>query len=179
MEEIPMMQFGNLKCKPIPVNQVIDGRDFDGQHAAIHGILFYGEGCETDEFLLLPKDGTFDGVGPIPMPTKLDRSRCLLIEERNLDAKLGGSSVAGLYRFKNDAIVIGEIRRQPLSSHPVRIGDLWLILMQDWLDMGFGAGSAHHELRVISFPQRRLPVLPWNGMKANGSCVIQIQPSQE
>jgi len=161
-----MMPFGNLVCYPISVKEVIERHDCDGQYMAIHGLLFYGDGCETNEFLLLPKDGPFTGVGPIPMPESLDRRECILIEEPALDSRLGGSSVSGLYRYKDDAVVIGRVRRHVASRHPVRVGELWLILMQDWMEMP--RGSAFHELRVVAFPHSRLPKLPWNNGRRAG-----------
>jgi hypothetical protein len=160
------MQFGHLKCDPISVSKVIASPDLDGQHMAVHGIIYYGEGCGEDEYLLLPKEGPFDGVGPIPMPAHLDRSKCILIEEPHLYHRLGGSSAAGAFLFKDDAILVGQIRRRSESAHPVRIGDLWLIVMQRWADEGLG--WTHHNLRVILFPQDRLPPLPWSGYQGPG-----------
>jgi hypothetical protein len=171
-----MMPFGHLVCRPISVKEVIERPDCDGQHMPVHGLLFYGEGCEKNEFLLLPKEGSFDGVGPIPMPKSLDRSKCILIEEPDLDTKLGGSSASGLYRYKNDAIVIGQVRRQVDSVHPVRVSELWLILMQDWLEMP--RGSAFHEVRVIAFPQHLPSNLPWKGVDSKEMSVLELHPNQ-
>ncbi len=170
------MQFGCLECDPISVPEVIASPDLDNQYVAVHGIIFYGEGCEKDEYLVLPKEGPFDGVGPIPMPESLDRSKSLLIEESNLYNRLGGSSVCGLFLFKDDAILIGQVRRRPGSEHPFRIGDLWLVLMQRWSDEGLG--WTNRSLRVIAFPQHRLPPLPWSGFEGKGHAypVIRVYP---
>jgi YD repeat-containing protein len=94
--------------------------------------------CEQGEFVLLPKEGPFDGKDPLPPIVSLDRSKCLLIEEPDLDRRMGGSSACGTFRYKHDAIVVGQIRRRPGSDHPVRIGDLWLIVTQDWENWGQG-----------------------------------------
>lgn len=170
------MQFGCIKCDPMSVPEVIAAPELNNQHVAVHGIIYYGEGCEKDEYLLLPKEGPFDGVGPIPVPESLDRSKCLLIEEPNLYDKLGGSSVAGAFRFKDDAVLIGAIRRQPGSGHPVRIGDLWLIVMQRWTDEGLG--WTNHSFRVITFPHDRFPPLPWSGFQGERDAypVIRVYP---
>ena len=170
------MQFGCLKCDPITVPQAISSPELDNQYVAVPGIIYYGEGCEEGEYLLLPKEGPFDGVGPIPMPESLDRAKCLLIEEPNLDDRLGGSSVCGAFLFKEDSILVGRIRRHPGSDHPVRIGDLWLVVMQGWADEGLGWTS--HNLRVITFPQDRLPPLPWNGFQGERHAypVIRVYP---
>ena len=172
------MGFGLLKCNSLSVAEVIAAPDLDGQCVGVHGILFHGDGCATNEFLLLPKNGPFDGVGPIPMPDVLDREQCLLIDEQDLDHRLGGSSVAGLYRYKYDAIVVGQIRRMPGTDHPVRIGNLWLILMQDWED--FGHGHPYHDLRVVNFPAP-LPALPWSGFQGEryASPVIRLDPPND
>ena len=168
------MSFGLLKCNPLSVAEVIGSAELDGQYVSVHGTLFYGDGCAMDEFLLLPREGPFDGNG-IPMPNVLDRDQCLLIEEPDLDNKLGGSSVAGIYRYKEDAIVVGQIRRVPGAEHPVRIMSLWLIVMQHWLD--FGIGPPSHELRVINFPAS-FPILPWSGFQGESHVapVIRVDP---
>lgn len=170
------MHFGFLKCDPISVPDVIASPDLNNQHIAVHGIIYYGEGCEKDEFLLLPKEGPFDGVGPIPVPESLDRDKCLLIVEPDLYDRLGGSSACGAFLFKDDAVLIGQIRRHPGSNHPVRIGDLWLIVMQRWTDEGLG--WTNHSLRVITFPQNRLPPLPWTGFQGERDAypVIRVSP---
>ncbi len=169
------MSFGILNCDPLSVAEVIRSSDLDGNFVSVHGILFYGDGCESNEFLLMPKKGPFDGVGPIPMPDVLDRQNCLLIEESDLDDRLGGSSVAGLYRYKYDAIVVGQIRRTPGTEHPVRIGNLMLILMQNWEDLGHR--NPYHNLRVINFPTT-FSALPWTGFQGEryASPVIRIDP---
>jgi hypothetical protein len=170
------MQFGCLKCDPISIPEVIASPDFDNQNIAVHGIIYYGEGCEKDEYLVLPKEGPFDGVWPIAVPESLDRSKCLLIEEPNLFNKLGGSSACGAWLFKEDAILVGQIRRQPGSNPQVRICNLWLILMQNWADEGMG--WTNHNLRVIIFPQSALPPLPWMGFqgKRNAYPVLRVYP---
>ena len=38
----------------------------------------------------------------------------------------------------------------PGSDHPVRISNLWLIVMQRWADEG--VGSTNHSIRAITFP---------------------------
>jgi hypothetical protein len=172
------MDFGLLRCDPLSVGEVIRSSDLDGQYVGVHGIVFYGDGCADDEFLLLPKEGPFDGVGPIPMPDVLDRSRCLLIEERDLDNRLGGSSVVGAFRYKHDAIVVGQIRRWPGTDHPVRIGNLWLIVMQHWLDLGYGPPS--RDFRVIAF-SGPLPALPWRGFQGERhvSPIVRVDPPRD
>jgi hypothetical protein len=173
------MQFGCVKCDPIAVPEIIASPELDNQHVAVHGIIFYGEGCEQDEYLVLPKEGPFDGVGPIPFPDSLDRSKCILIEEANLFDRLGGSSASGAFVFKYDAIIVGQIRRHLRSSHPVRITDLWLIVVQDWVDEGLG--WTNHSLRVVMFPEIRMPTLPWSGFKGerNAYPLIRVLPEPE
>jgi len=169
------MQFGLLQCNPLSVEEVIDYADLDNQYVGVHGILYYGEGCEENEFVLIPKAGPFDGNDPLPTIRSLDRSKCLLIEEPNLESRLGMSGACGLFRWKHDVIIVGQIRRRAGSDHPVRIGDLWLILMQHWLDLGQGEPS--HEVRVIAFP-RHLRQLPWSGFEGERhvSPVIRVDP---
>lgn len=175
------MQFGCLRCDPISVTQAIASPDLDNQHVAVHGIIYYGEGCGEGEYLLLSKEGPFDGVGPIPMPESLDRRKCLLIEETDLYNRLGGSSVCGAFLFKDDAIIVGQISRHPGTDHPFRIGNLWLIVMQRWSDEGLG--WVHRSLRVIMFPHDRLPRLPWDGFEGERDAYpllsVYPQPTQE
>lgn len=170
------MALERLQCDPVSVEEVIASLQFDGQHLAVHGVIYYGDGCEKDEYLLLPKGGAFDGDQSIPMPVSVDRDKCLLIDEPRLYEALGGSSVCGAFLFKEDAIVVGEIRRQPGSAHPVRIGHLWMILTQNWRDEGLG--WTIHRMRVVTFPRDRLPPLPWSGFQGNEHAypLIEIHP---
>ena len=146
------MKLGYLRCEPISVRCVIAERKLDGLCVAVHGILYLGAGCHEGEYLLLPKDGPFDGVGQIPMPESIDRTECLLIEQPNIDRKLGPSGAVGEYYWKHDCIMVGTIRYQPGTDHPTRIGALSAIILQDWQDMG--KGDAYHELRVLIFDGR-------------------------
>lgn len=91
------MTFGRLICEPLSVMEVIDDPSLDGKHLAVHGLFYLGEGCDDDEYLLMPKNGPFDGVGPIPIPESLNRSQCLFIERPDDFEKLGSSGAAGLY----------------------------------------------------------------------------------
>lgn len=169
------MEFRLLQCNPLSVEEVISSDDLDNQHVGVHGIVYYGEGCDKDEFLLLPKCGPFDGVGPIPMPSVLDRAKCLLIDEPDLNRTLGSSSACGSFLWKHDAIVIGQVQRKPGSAHPVRIGELWLLILQHWLDVGHGEAS--HDFRVIAFPRQPLH-LPFRGFEGerHASPIIRIDP---
>ncbi len=83
--------------------------------------------------------------------------------------------MAGLYRYKDDASVIGQIRCMPGTHHPVRIGKLWLILMQSWEDLGHQA--PYFDLRVINFPTP-FPALPWSGFQGEnyGFPLIRVDP---
>jgi hypothetical protein len=164
----------SLSCRPLPVNTILELEDLEGQIVCVHGVIFHGEGCEPGEFLILPKDGPFDGVGPIPLPNPVNRRECILIEEGDLDQKLGGSSVAGNYRYKYDAILIGCIRRIEDSVHPVRITDLLMVVMQDIEE--YGVGIPNHDFRVILF-SKSFPSPPWRGYEGTQFPypLIQIQ----
>ena len=72
------MHWGRLELFPVSVTEVLENGDLDGQLVAVHGRLYYGEGCKNDEFLVLPKDGLFDGDRP-PMPESLDRCKSLFV----------------------------------------------------------------------------------------------------
>jgi hypothetical protein len=176
------MLFGQLVCDPLPVLEVIEETSFDGKHVAVHGVLYKGEGCQVGEWLLLPKEGPFDGVGPIPMPESLNRTRCLLIEQPGLGDKLGSSGVCGSYFWKHDCILVGQIRHRVGTDHPFRVGDLWVMLLQDWLDREWGVGREkglpYHQLRLVLFSPSNPAELPWSGptMKNHGSPVIRISP---
>jgi hypothetical protein len=176
------MTFGRLVCAPLSVREVIDSPDLDNKHVAVHGIFYLGEGCGTDEFLLLPKEGPFDGVGPIPMPVSLNRGECLLIEQPGLGDKLGSSGVCGSYIWKHDCILVGQIRHRPGMDHPFRIGDLWVMMLQDWLGSEWGVGRAkglpYHQLRLVSFSPPNPPELPWSGpaLKQHGDAAIRLDP---
>lgn len=159
------MQFGLLSCLPLSVEEAIDFSDLDNQLVGVHGVLYYGEGCEENEFVLLSKNGPFDGNDPLTAIHTVDRNKCLLIDEPNLEARLGKSGACGLFRWKHDAIVVGQIRRVPGSKHPVRIHKLLLIVLQSWDDFG-GVGRPYHSLRLVAFP-RHLPSLPWSGFKGD------------
>jgi len=170
------MQFGVLDFEPLSVAEVTSMTDLDGQHVGVHGILYYGEGCEQNEFVLLPKSGPFDGVDSLPTITAFDRNTCVLIGEPDLESRLGTSGACGLFRWKHDAIVVGQIRHQPESTHPVRIEHLWAILIQSWDDFG-GMGKPYHKIRVVMFPGQ-LPELPWRGFRGERhvSPVIRVEP---
>lgn len=174
------MAFGRLVCEPFSVREVIDNPDLDNQHVAVHGLLYKGQGCQVGEWLLLPKEGPFDGVGPIPMPESLNRAECLLIEQPGLGDKLGPSGVCGAYFWKHDCILVGQIRHRPGTDHPFRIGDLWVMLLQDWLDSEWGVGRAkglpRHELRLVLFSPPNAPALPWSGPEQHGNPVIRLHP---
>src|SRR5438552_1239909 len=144
------MNFGRLVCEPLSVREVIGDPDLDNKHVAVHGLFYLGEGCGEDEFLLLPKEGPFDGVEPIPMPESLDRAECLFIEQPDLWSKVGKSGAAGLYYWKHDCILVGQIRHRPGTAHPFRIGDLWIMLLQMWDNEGMEK-SPFHELRLVLF----------------------------
>ena len=88
-----VMKFGWLDCFPLSVQQVVNNRELDETHVAVHGVFFKGKGCRMEECFLLPKEGPFDG-GTIPIPEPLNRSESLLIEDPNL-GKLGSSGAAG------------------------------------------------------------------------------------
>src|SRR4051794_39726682 len=120
------MTFGRLVCNPLSVREVINDPALDSKHVAVHGLLYKGQGCEDWEWLLLPKEGPFNGVEPIPMPASLNRSQCLLIERPEDFSKLGSSGAAGLWYWKHDCIIVGQIRHRPGTDHPFRIGDLWM-----------------------------------------------------
>jgi hypothetical protein len=150
------------------VSEVIARQDLQSQIVAVHGILFLGEGCSDNEFLLLPKSGPFDGVGPIPMPKSLDRTKSLLIEEVQLDQQLGGSSVAGAYSYKLDALVIGEFSRHEGTDHPYRLGSLLLLLVQDYTDYTpYGQNWINRRLKVITFSGNRMPQSTWQGFRGD------------
>jgi hypothetical protein len=169
---------GQLVCEPLSVREVIDDPHLDGKHVAVHGLFYLGEGCGEGEHLLLPKNGPFDGVGPIPMPESLNRAECLFIEQRDLDSKLGKSGEAGLFHWKQDCIIVGQIRHCPGTDHPYRIGDLWVMLLQDWLggEWGVGRGKAvpYHQLRLVLFSPPNAPPLPWSGPKQHGNPLIRL-----
>jgi len=168
------MTFARLVCQPLSVREGIDDPHLDGKHIAVHGLFYLGQGCGEDEFLLLQKDGPFDGVGPIPMPESLDRAECLLIEQPDIWSNIGKSGAAGLYYWKHDCILVGQIRHRPGTDHPFRIGDLWVMLLQDWED--FGKGPPHHQLRLALFSQPNPAEIPWSGPapKQRGDVVIRI-----
>lgn len=96
------MNFGWLVCEPLSVREVIDDPGLDNKHVAVHGLFYLGEGCGEGEHLLLPKEGPFNGVGPIPMPESLNRAECLLVEQPGLGDKLGSSGVCGSYFWKHE-----------------------------------------------------------------------------
>jgi hypothetical protein len=174
------MTFGRLLCEPLSVREVLDDPDLDNKHVAVHGLFYLGEGCGEGEFLLLPKDGPFDGVGPIPMPESLDRAKCLFIEQPDIGSKVGKSGAAGAYHWKHDCILVGQIRHHPGTDHPFRVGDLWVMLLQDWLGSEWGVGSAkglpYHQLRLVLFSSMHPIELPWSGPapKRRGDVVIRI-----
>lgn len=149
------MSFGQLVCEPLSVGEVIADPNLDSKLAAVHGLFYLGEGCRSSEYLLLSKDGPFDGVGPIPMPESLDRSACMLIEQPGLSDKLGSSGTSGAYFWKHDCVLVGRIRHCPGTDHPFRIGDLWAMLLQDWLSSDWGVGRQkglpYHLLRLVLF----------------------------
>jgi hypothetical protein len=170
------MKFGRLVCEPLSVREVIDNPEFQNKYVAVHGVLYLGEGCAEDEFLLLPKEGPFDGVGPIPMPVSLDRAECLFIEQADIWNKVGKSGAAGLYHWKHDCILVGQIRHRPGTDHPFRVGDLWVLILQDWLDCG--KGQPFHEMRLVLFSPPNPVELPWSGptAKRHGDSVIHVNP---
>jgi len=147
------MMFQYLDCDPVSVAEAIEHPEWDNQFLAVHGVIFYGDGCQDGEFLLLPKTGRFDGTS-ISMPRSIDRAQCLLIEQDDIDSKLGGSSATGGYRYLYDSIVVGRICRTPMSEHPVRITNLCIVLMQDWEEMP--KGKPYHKLRIVTFPDQRI-----------------------
>jgi hypothetical protein len=176
------MNFGSLVCQPLSVREVIADPDSDNRRFAIHGLFYKGKGCQEGEWLLLPKDGPFDGVGPIPMPERLDRSKCLLVEMPNDFGKLGSSDVVGEYQWKHDCVLVGQIRHRPGTDHPFRVGDLWIMLLQDWLGsewtVGRAKGLPYHQLRLALFSPPTLPELPWSSPdpKYPGDTVIRLDP---
>ena len=175
------MDFGTISSNPLSVAEVIGNPDLANQYVAVHGIIYYGEGCEEREILLLPKEGPFDGK-PIPKPKSLDRRKCLLIEPPDIYddfyAKLGSFAMLGSCLWNVNAILVGQIRHRPEFDQPVRIGALWLMIVQEWQD--FGGGKFHHILSVSAFPQNSLPQLPWSGPQTErcGQPVIYIHPPQ-
>lgn len=172
------MTFGRLVCDPLSVQEVIGDPDLDNQHVAVHGLLYKGHGCQDWEWLLLPKGGPFDGVEPIPMPASLNRSECLLIERPDDFSKLGKSGAAGLWYWKHDCIVVGQIRHRPGTEHPFRIGDLWMMFLQMWDNEGMEKGPPFHQVRLVLFSPPNLPELPWSGPvpKKRGDSVIRLDP---
>lgn len=170
---------GKMTCCPIAVQEVLKTPELADQIVAIHGILLHGEGCRPGEFMLLPKDGPFDGVGPIPMPEALERSSCLLVEEPGIEKRLGSSGWTGPFLWRTDAIVIGRLRRGPFGEYRAKICDLWLIILQTWLD-NLSMGPPTHEMRVVMFPGDRLPPLPWIGHYYHRGCsLVDVFPVPE
>src|SRR5262249_41298901 len=100
--------------------------------------------------------------------------RCLLIEEPNIQRALGPAAT-GLVLWREDAIIVGRIRRCPGSRHPVRIGDVWLVVTQEWFDQGVVVSRG---LWLTAFSEDRDPALPWEGAGTEryGSPVVSLQP---
>lgn len=168
------MTWGRLICEPLSVREAIEDPDLDNKYVAVHGLFYLGEGCNANEFLLLPKDGPFDGVGPIPLPKILIREECLLIEQADLWSNVGKSGAAGLYHWKHDCIVVGQIRHRPGTNHPYRVGNLWVMLLQDWQDIG--DGPPFHQVRLVLFSHPTPPKLPWLGAatQRRGDTVLRL-----
>ena len=157
------MKLGRLYIEPLSVEKVIADRTLDKSIVGVHGLLFYGKGCQEGEFLLLAKPGPFDGVGPIPLPDEIDRSRCLLINQPELQKKLGSSGASGDYIWKCDTIVIGQISHHPGETHPIQMQNLWLMLLQDYL--GYRNGKAYHGVYMVFFSEPDPTLPPWNERK--------------
>jgi hypothetical protein len=178
IDEGATVNFGRLVCEPLSVREVIDNPELDNQHVAVHGVFYKGQGCLPDESFLLPKDGPFDGVEPMPMPKSIIRSACLLIEWPDYPGDLGKSGAAGLWYWKHNCIIVGQIRHRPGTEHPFRIGDLWIMLLQTWDNEGMGQGPPFHQLRMVLFSPPNPPELPWSGPapKQRGDTVIRLYP---
>lgn len=169
------MATGRFVCEPLTVQEVIDDPNLNHKHVAVHGLFYLGAGCAEGEYLILPRSGPFDGVGPIPLPNSINREECLFVEQSDVGSKVGSSGAAGLYFWKNDCVIVGQIRHRPGTDHPYRIGDLWLMMLQDWLDQG--KGQPFHQMRLVFFSYPTSSELPWDGpiTKRHGDPVIQIK----
>lgn len=172
------MMFSRANVRPCSVAEAIGDSNLEGKIVGVHGVLYYGKGCRPGEYLCYEKSGPFDGLGPIPMPGALDRGKCLLVEQAQLEDRLAGWLAAGDFLIKWDSIIVGTIRRAPGTEHPVRITDLVLLFIQDCMDVGRGKQSI--SASIICFPE----ALPTNQPGRNvasrlGLPAFDIVPSSD
>lgn len=157
----------------MPVNEVVSRRDLDRHFIAVHGLLYCGSGYMPGEFILLPKEGPFDG-SVLPMSELcISRNAGILIHESNLHDKLGGSSAVGSFVYYEDAIVLGEIIHSPAPNNIVSICNLWLIIMQRWGSLS--SDWNHHAMKIVIFPENRLPKLPWSGFQGEDDAHPRVE----
>src|SRR5215207_113154 len=166
-----------LAAEPTTVTEVADDINrFAGRYAAVHGILYYGDdGPESSrQFLLLPKEGHFDGVIPAPLEFP-DPSRILVVQDPKLLDRFYGTipNAFGGYWYKFDAIVIGRLMRQADSPCPVCITDLFLIVLQRGDPATRGRDA--RRLIVVGFPERPVPPDSWQAPRSRLSTAPALQ----
>ncbi len=153
------MNFDVLGSCPVSVNDIVHDVSYDGNHVAIHGILYCGQETSFSEFICVPKNGGFDGVynGIIK---GIEKSTVLLIDESGLKDRLK-HVVAGTggYLYQYDAIIFAKVRRQNVGAYKICLTDLWFMCLQN--SSILPSGTNLHRMYFIDFKSRSFPTASW------------------
>ena len=137
----------------LPVLYTLASKELEGTIVAIHGVLYYGQGCMNDRFVLIHKAGGFDGTVPIPRNAcePIDPSKCIMLDYPDLQDRMGSGTTTGApWLWRCDAIVIGTLGFTNTIPYPARLYDLTFITFQKW-DEFPERKRAEHEITASHF----------------------------
>jgi hypothetical protein len=135
--------------------------DFLDEYVAVHGIFFSGPPWEEMgiSFVLLPKNGGFDGEDYNRLKMTIDEQDFLEVCEPTLAQRLrdaDGPLLVGGASYNLDGVVIGKLK---MIDGRKRMTDLLCVILQRGADPSV---YIRNSIYVINF-QEHTPPLPWHG----------------